>query len=195
MVDERLVLVVTRWEDLKILQTLSTTMKSGVETVTRRVGANIVNVKFPADIVQYQKNMGGVDQGDQHRVMGAGFANVAHFKKWYKKAFMGIADFCLLNTFSSWNLSVDAQQVDNRGGEVRRNKLLKWQFYATAAEELMAYIDEDEAENILTPKAYSVQGHSPRPITKEYLGKKYPHCMICSMEEAIIHKYMQQHGQ
>ena len=126
MVDERLVLVVTRWEDLKILQTLSTTMKSGVETVTRRVGKNIVNVKYPADIVQYQQNMGGFDQGDQHRVMGTGFANVAHFKKWYKKAFMGIADFSLLNAFSAWNLSVDTQQADNRGGEVWINKLLKW---------------------------------------------------------------------
>ena len=126
MVDARLGLVVTRWKDSKILQTLSTTMKSGIETVTRRVGANIVNVKCPADIVQYQQNMGGVDQGDQHRVMGAGFANVAHFKKWYKKAFMGIADFCLLNAFSAWNLAVDKEQANNRGGEVRRNKLLKW---------------------------------------------------------------------
>ena len=39
------------------------------------------------------------DRGDQHRVVGVGFANVAHFKKWYKKAFMGIADFCLLAGF------------------------------------------------------------------------------------------------
>ena len=191
LVDERLGLVVTRWKDSKILQTVSTTMKSGIDTVTRRVGANLVTVKCPSDIVQYQQNMGGVDRGDQHRVMGAGFANVAHFKKWYKKAFMGIADFSLLNAFSAWNLSVDAQQANSRGGEVRRNKLLKWQFYATAAEELMAYIDEDEAESILTPTAYSLQGHAPRPITKEYSDKKYPHCMICSMEEAISHRCMQ----
>ena len=60
-------------------------MKSGIDTVTRRVGAKIVTVKCPSDIVQYQQNMGGVDRGDQHRVMGAGFANVAHFKKWYKR--------------------------------------------------------------------------------------------------------------
>ena len=82
LVDKRLGLVVTRWKDSKILQTVSTTMKSGVEIVTRRVGATVVNVKCPADIVQYQQGMGGVDRGNQHRVMGAGFANVAHFKKW-----------------------------------------------------------------------------------------------------------------
>ena len=71
---------------------------------------------------------------------------------------------------------------------MQRNKLLKWQFYATAAEELMAYIDEDEAQNIFTSTALSLQGHAPKPIDKEYSGKKYPHCMICSMEEAIMHK-------
>ena len=37
--------------------------------------------------------MGGVDRGDQDRVIGAGFANVAHFKKWFKNAFFDIADF------------------------------------------------------------------------------------------------------
>jgi len=51
--------------------------------------------------------MGGVDRGDQHRVMGAGFSNVAHFKKWYKKAYLGITDFSMLNIFSAWNLSVE----------------------------------------------------------------------------------------
>ena len=40
--------------------------------------------------------MGGVDLLDQHRVMGAGFSKVAHFKKWYKKAVLGIADFSML---------------------------------------------------------------------------------------------------
>lgn len=52
--------------------------------------------------------MGGVDRDDQYRVMGAGF-DVAHFKKWYKKAFMRIAAFSLLQAFSAWNLSVDKQ--------------------------------------------------------------------------------------
>ena len=51
--------------------------------------------------------MGGVDCGDQHRVVGAGFANVAYFKKWCKKAFLGFADFCLLQAFTAQNLSVD----------------------------------------------------------------------------------------
>ena len=70
--------------------------------------------------------MGGVDCGDQHRVVGAGFANVAHFKKWYKKAFMGIADFSLLQAFTVWNLSVDENYESRRGNaNVKRKKLIK----------------------------------------------------------------------
>ena len=82
--------------------------------------------------------MGGVDRGDQHRVMGAGFANVVHFKKWYKKAFLGIADFSMLQAFTAWNLSVDQMRTtQSRGGANRgRKKLLKWEFYAVAAEEM-----------------------------------------------------------
>ena len=48
-------------------------MKPGVQTVDRRVGSEIIKIKCPSDILEYQKHMGGVDRGDQHRVMGAGF--------------------------------------------------------------------------------------------------------------------------
>ena len=100
-------MVATRWKDSRILQTISTVMKSGADVVARRVGSTVINVSCPNDIIEYQKHMGGVDKGNQHRVMGAGFANVFHFKKWYKKAFMGLADFSFLQAFSALNLSVD----------------------------------------------------------------------------------------
>ena len=68
--------------------------------------------------------MGGVDHGDQHRVIGAGLANVAHFKKWFKKAFLGIADFSLLQAFTVWNLLVDKTYESRRGNvNVKRKKI------------------------------------------------------------------------
>ena len=82
LVDKRLGMVATRWKDSKMLQVFSTVMKKGVDDVQRRTGSKLINVKCPNDIIMYQKNIGGVDRGDQHRVMGAGFANVSHFKKW-----------------------------------------------------------------------------------------------------------------
>ena len=121
--DNRLGMIITRWKDSKTLQTVSTVMKSGSQKVQRRNGSNIIEVDCPNDIVLYQQNMGGVDCGDQHRIVGAWFSNVAHFKKWYKKAFFGIADFCLLQAFTAWNLSVDQLHKNRRGNsEAKKGK-------------------------------------------------------------------------
>ena len=54
LVDKRLGMVISRWKDSKILQTVSTVMKKGETTVQRQVGANVVEVKCPNDIVLYQ---------------------------------------------------------------------------------------------------------------------------------------------
>ena len=82
-------------------------MKSVLSTVEQMSGSGLIQVECPNDIIFYQQNMGGVDQGDQHHTVGAGFANVSHFKKWFKKVFLTIANFSLLQVFTAWNLSVD----------------------------------------------------------------------------------------
>ena len=186
-VDKRLGMVITRWKDSKTLQTVSTVMKGGIGEVSRRTGAKIITVPCPNDIIMYQKNMDGVDRGDQHRVIGAGFANVAHFKKWYKKAFLGICDFSFLNAFTAWNLSVTESDRTRRGGIQQRNKLLKWEFYSVAAEEMMTYSDGED--NILQARQLHVQNHVPIPIPrdkKEGNIIKAPTCMICSLEEGVM---------
>ena len=75
---------------------------------------------------KYQKGMGGVDRGDQHRETGAGFCRKAHFKKWYKKSFFAICDFMLLNSFIAWNIG-----ASNRN--TKKNALLKSNFNAVVA--------------------------------------------------------------
>ena len=192
LVDKRLGMVICRWKDSRILQTVSTIMLKGTEKIQRRKGSKIIEVIVPKDIKQYQNYMGGVDRGDQHRVMGAGFANVAHFKKWYKKAYLGLADFSMLQAFTAWNLSVDqVRTTGSRGGVYReRKKLLKWEFYAVAAEEMMNYVDEDEVEKGVvllepTPEAQ----HKPQIITRQSSAKN-PTCIICSMSEAVERKVL-----
>ena len=135
-------MIISRWKDSKILHTVSTVMKHGSQTITRIQGAKLIEVECPNDIVLYQKNMGGVDRGDQHRMVGSRFANVAHFKKWYKKTFFDIADFCLLQAFTAWNLSVIQLQQNRRGNaNVKREKVIKWEFYSVLAEDMMIYVD------------------------------------------------------
>ena len=89
--------------------------------------------------------MGGIDRVDQHRVVGAGFANVAHFKEWYKKAFFGIADFHLLQAFTAWNLSIDAS--DRKSSDSKQKKIVKLEFYSVMAGEMMSYIDRHDDGN------------------------------------------------
>jgi hypothetical protein len=50
--------------------------------------------------------MNAVDQGDQSRMHGGGWANKGHFKKWYKKAFHGVLDIMLLQSWIAWRLAV-----------------------------------------------------------------------------------------
>ncbi len=90
LVDKILDMVISRWKDSKILQKISSVMKKGETTVPvhRQVGANLVEVKCPNDIVLCQQNMGGVDRGDQHHMVDAGFANVSHLKNGSKKPFL-----------------------------------------------------------------------------------------------------------
>ena len=77
--DKRLGIVITRWKDSKKLQTGITVMKYGTQVVQRRNGANIIDTACSNNIVLYQQNMGGVDRGDHHRMIGTGFSNVASF--------------------------------------------------------------------------------------------------------------------
>lgn len=187
LADKRLGMVITRWKDSKVLQTVSTIMTKGLTSVKRRTGSNQIDVIVPKDIQKYQQYMGGVDRGDQHRVMGAGFSNVAHFKKWYKKAYLGIADFSMLQAFSAWNLSVDAQ--GSRGGAKQRRRLLKWEFYAVAAEEFMTYVDVDEMKCIPIIEN-RVSSHKPSSIPIDYTDRSITTCIVCSMEESVAHRVL-----
>ena len=60
--------------------------------------------------------MGGVDYGEQNRLMGAGFKNVAHFGKWHKKAFLGLPDFSLLQGFATCTFVVNILERPRQGG-------------------------------------------------------------------------------
>ena len=112
-------MVITRWKDSRVSKNVSIIMKPRVKTIGRQVGLEILDVRYPSDIFEYQTHMDCVDRGSQHRIMGAGFANVAHFKKWYKKVFMGIEDFSFLQAYASWNLSVEELKVKGRGDIVK----------------------------------------------------------------------------
>ena len=72
-------MVITLCKDIKTLQVGSTAMTKGAGKVTRMNGRYSITVKLSKDIITYQKHMGGFYRGYQHRLMGSGFENLAHF--------------------------------------------------------------------------------------------------------------------
>ena len=101
----------------------------------------------------------------------------------------------MLNAFAAWHLSVDQIQGTSRGGapNKHRQRLVKWQFHAVAAEELMNYVDPDEeiARTIQQNQAYT--DHQACFIPKDFREKE-PHCIICSMEESIWRKVIEKNN-
>ena len=67
--------------------------------------------------------MFGVDKGDQIHVHMGGFAQKAHFKKWYKRIHLGVLDIMLMNSHIGWNLAA-AENGSNDGP--RRGKFEAW---------------------------------------------------------------------
>ncbi len=50
--------------------------------------------------------MGYVDLIDFDKKIGGLLTEKSHFKKWYKKVYLGIMDFMLVNSHVAWNMSV-----------------------------------------------------------------------------------------
>ena len=85
--------------------------------------------------------MGEFYCGYQHRLMGEGFENVAHFKNCTIKHFLGLTDFSFLWVFIVWNLAENIPERPIRGGEKKIRDLKNWKFYSIALEEMMTYVD------------------------------------------------------
>ena len=85
--------------------------------------------------------MFGVDKGDQFRAHFGGFANRAHFKKWYVKVYLAILDCALLNAYSAWNLS--CRTIPGR------KKLTRYKFMWALSEEMLKFKDEEEASTAM----------------------------------------------
>jgi len=121
------------WMDSKVVNFAMSLIDSTSSTVQHQIGSQKKVFPCPTVLTHYQQTMGGVDKGDQMRLHGGGFARKAHFKKWYKKAFLAVADCMLLNSLIAWNLS----RKEHRN--THRRTLLHHDFYAWVAEAMIRY--------------------------------------------------------
>eukprot|EP00957_Ditylum_brightwellii_P204320 15338662-Ditylum_brightwellii.AAC.1 len=117
--------------------------------------------------------MDAVNKGDKHCFVGAGFSNITHFKKWYKKPTLGVNDFGMLNSSAAWNLLVDDLMAASQCGYVTCFKLIKWEFYSIASEEMMEYADMEDniSVSIFNNRGYTMD-HIPTIISDNFHVKQ-----------------------
>ena len=144
---------------------------SGKVAVSRRSGADILNLEVEKALKAYQDGMDAVDRGDQYREGGGGFASKAHYKKWYKKAYFAVLDFMLLNAFFAWNMA--AKDVS-----LNRLEVKKFAFYAAVAEEMTLYADGEEIDED-SDSSSEQDGHIPKGAVKADRNC----CVVCKLEE------------
>ena len=172
-------LIVTQWNDNKVVGCTSTlgVGVSGFVPVSRRRGAENLNLFVEKALRRHQEGMDGVDRGDQSRECGAGFAAKAHYKKWYKKGDMAVQDFMLLNSFYAWNMAAADPSLNCM-------KLTSWEYYAVAAEEMIVYEDTEFTSG---PSGIDWNGNDTTLNTKHLHkamakgGRRF--CIVCKIEE------------
>eukprot|EP00957_Ditylum_brightwellii_P010893 825477-Ditylum_brightwellii.AAC.1 len=71
--------------------------------------------------------------------------------------------------------------------ELNRYTVLKCEFYAAVAEEMMTYTDGVNVDNNACHNNDPLYGHYPTPIPQDYFIKR-PQCVICSMEKSVTCK-------
>jgi len=123
-----------QWRDSKVVNFVSSVKDLSIGTAKRQVGSQQKKFPCPSVVLLYNATMFGVDKGDQIRMHGGGFARKAHFKKWYKKAFLAIIDCMLLNSLIAWNLGCEEYRSNRR-------PLKRHEFYTWVAEAMMTYRD------------------------------------------------------
>ena len=149
-------ILVTQWNNNKVVGRMSTLGVSGLVPVSRRRGAENLNLFVEIALRRYQEGMDGVDRGDQSRECGAGFAAKAYYKKWYKKGDLAVQDFMILNSFYAWNMAAEDPSL-------KRMKLSLWGYYAVAAEEMIVYEDTEFASG---PSGLDLDGNDTTTNTK-----------------------------
>jgi Transposase IS4 len=170
LIDKTNNVLCVQWVDSKVVNCVSTVLTDAIGSVKRQRGKHKVDFTCPVAVIFYQLWMFGVDKGDQMRSHGGGFSRKAHFKKWYKRVYLGILDCMLANALVVWN---DCAVND----AIRRRPTMKrWEFYQYCAQVMMNMKDRDAA---IDPHLLCSPGKAAHVMTAPRNKDK---CVVCKLE-------------
>ena len=131
--------------------------------------------------------MHGVVRGNQQKTFGTVFANVSHFQKCYNKDFLGISEFTLIQEFNKWSALVDTLKKRGIGEKIILNKTAKGDVYSEVAEDLLAYIENNETNTHSKYITTIWTSNKELAVTRSF-GNIYNSGEICSIEEFIMRR-------
>lgn len=76
------------WKGLRIVKFVSSSLGKYMTTIKRQIGPHTLLIECPNMLMEYQVFMGNVDTEAQSLIHCGGFANKAHFRKWYKSSIL-----------------------------------------------------------------------------------------------------------
>ena len=98
------------WKDKRLVHHLSTLSQPGnIQTASRRVGANVIQLLQPHSVSSYNKFMGGVDLHDQLRMK---YDVGRNSKKWWWYLFWFLLNCCIVNAYIMFTMS--SQRVNKK---------------------------------------------------------------------------------
>jgi hypothetical protein len=161
-----------QWRDNKIVNCCSTIIDTSLKETSRRSGSSVLSLQVPRPLKHYHLYMNSVDKGDQARLQMGGFARKAHFKKWYKKVYLCVLDFGLLNAFVAWSF-----KASQPGSTI--NKMRRYEFYEWVYDDMLRYqapsfsstINDDNNIPIAIPQCYTA--------TPDKAGAR---CIVCRLD-------------
>ncbi len=169
--------VFCQWGDIKVVSIVSTLLLLGEETVSFWCGREVKTFKCPSALCAYNRFMGYVDLVDYDKKIGGGFTSRPHFKKWYKKGFLGILDFMMVNRRVAWNMSCEIPGII-------RKKLNNRMWRVCVADLMLQWNDPHDASNDSTNIFEIVAEHKQQNLGNEWKGKR-PRCIVCGFETSI----------
>eukprot|EP00957_Ditylum_brightwellii_P157626 11997095-Ditylum_brightwellii.AAC.1 len=114
LVDDGILMVISRWKDSNTLQIVSIIMESGKIDITWCMGQGIITFGCWNDTVICQEYMDDVDNVDKTVLWVQAFQILPTSNSWYKKSKMGVNDFQILNAFAALNSLVDELKAESQ---------------------------------------------------------------------------------
>lgn len=148
---------------------LTTIHNNSMEKSGKKDRATGVDILKPTCVMDYNKNMGGVDIGDAIMIH---YPSYRKTRKWYRKLFFGLLDMALLNANILYNIA----KKENTSFLTFRMRIVE-----QIVEKYALFKEENQLRNVNSPTPLRLLGrHFPSKCIDESGIKHRRRCIVCS---------------